>query len=457
VGVLPSDGAVHKGARPSSDTFPADMAAWDDQGYLLIGRMRADELARRYGTPLYVVDLPAVRRRMARYREALARVGGVVAYAAKAFLPLFMAQVVRQEGLWLDVVSAGEIATALRGGVPPQHLLLHGNGKTDEELKMAVHLGIGRVVVDSLGELGRLQEEAARQGRVVDVLLRVTPGVEAGAHHAIQTGGEGTKFGFPLKGGAAAQAVRQALSSDRIRLRGLHCHIGSQILELAPFRQATLALLEFAATMREETGYWPEDLDLGGGLGVRYTPEDDPPTVEAFVDATAGTAARWCQERGLGLPRIFLEPGRSVVAEAGYTVYTVVARKELPQGPVYITVDGGMGDNPRPALYGAVYTALPVRRREGAPTEHVVLAGRYCESGDVLVEGARLPRLDVGDRVVLLTTGAYTYSMASTYNRVPRAAVAVVEGDTCRLGVQRETYEDLLRLEVSLWEEGPAR
>lgn len=422
----------------------------DAEGRLRIGGLVASDLARSHGTPLYVIDGGRVRERMRRYRDALAPLGGVATYAAKALLTAPLVRMARAEGLWLDVVSGGELYLALRAGMPAERILLHGNNKPDAELHTALATGVGRIVVDSLAELGRLESLAARLGRRAPILLRVAPGVEGGAHHHIQTGQEDSKFGLGLASGQAMEGVRRALASDHVDLMGLHCHIGSQILDLGPFERATDAMVDFLLEARQATGWWPADLDLGGGLGVRYVPEDRPPTIEAHVAATAGRAARRLGELGLPAPRFLLEPGRAIVAEAGITLYRLGDRKEVPGVRTYVAVDGGMGDNPRPALYGARYSAVIADRAREPASERVTVAGRYCETGDVVIEDAWLPPAAAGEILAVLSTGAYHHSMASTYNRVPRPALVWVEGGVARLAVRRETYEDMCLLEAEL-------
>lgn len=423
----------------------------DDGGHLVVGGIRATDLAKAYGTPLYVLDRGDIRRRMRRYQAALAPYGGTMAYAGKAFLPKAMVRVVQAEGTLLDVVSAGEFHAAVQGGMDPERMLLHGNGKSSAELAAALSGRVGRVVVDSLEELERLSDLAAALGVRPRVLLRLTPGVAAGAHHAIQTGGHDSKFGLGIEDGQAHKATAQALQSADLELVGFHCHIGSQILETRPFAEATDAMLSFARAMDREFGFWPRELDLGGGLGVRYVPTDDPPTIEEHVEATAARVQRFCEATAHAMPRVILEPGRAIVAEAGVTLYTVSDRKEVPHVRTYVAVDGGMGDNPRPALYGSQYVAVVADRVYDVAPEAVTLVGRYCESGDVLIEEAALSRPRAGDVVAVLTTGAYTHSMASTYNRVPRAAVVFVEDGRVQRAVRRETYDDLLSLD----EDGP--
>lgn len=421
--------------------------AVDERGRLMIGGLAADDLARTFGTPLYVIDAQRMRERMRRYRDALAPLGGTATYAGKAFLSGASVRLVASESLWLDVVSGGELFLALRSGMPAERILVHGNNKSDDELAAAVNAGVGRIVVDSLTELDRLAAVASQAGRPVDVLLRVAPGVEGGAHHHIQTGQEDSKFGLGLRSGDAQAAVKRALESPDLRLRGLHCHIGSQILQITPFERAADAMLAFCEELKRDLDYWPEELDLGGGLGVRYLPDDQPPTIEEHVNATAGRVVARARSLGLRPPRVFLEPGRAISAEAGVTLYTVGDRKEVPGVRTYLAVDGGMGDNPRPSLYGARYSAALASRASTPGTELVTIAGRYCESGDVLLEDVWLPPTQAGDILAVFATGAYTHSMASTYNRVPRPGVAWVEDGSARLVVRRETFEDLYALE----------
>jgi diaminopimelate decarboxylase len=419
----------------------------DSTGHLEIGGLRASALARAFGTPLYVIDGYRLRTRMRLYRDGLAAFGGTATYAGKALLTTAVVRTAAAEGLWLDVVSGGELYLALRAGMPAGQILAHGNNKSDEELVAAVEAGVGRVVVDSLAELDRLSAVAARLGHRQAILLRVAPGVEGGAHHHIQTGQEDSKFGLGLRSGDALEAVRRALAAPTLDLKGYHCHIGSQILDITPFERATDAMLAFCREAYAATGYWPEDLDLGGGLGIRYLPEDRPPTIEAHVAATAGRVAAALRGSGLAMPRVLLEPGRAVVADAGVTLYTVGDRKVVPGVRTYLAVDGGMGDNPRPALYGARYSAALVDRATEPRTEQVTVAGRYCESGDILVTDVWLPPARPGDVLALFGTGAYTMSMASTYNRVPRPALVWVEGASARVVVRRETYDDMFALE----------
>ncbi len=421
-------------------------------GHLLVGGCDTLELARRFGTPLHVLDGSRLRANLRAYREAFQRhaPSGQPVFASKALCVLATCQLACEAGFWLDVASAGELHTALRAGVPPDRLVLHGNYKTTEELHRAVEVGVGRVAVDNAHELEELNRIARAAGRAVDVWLRVTPGIEPHTHRAIQTGGVDTKFGFGIRDGAAAAGVRRALELSGLRLRGFHSHIGSQILELEPFEENARAVLAFAAQVRAETGFVAEEVNLGGGLGIRYTSADRPPSIEAYVAAVARAVQDACARLDYPIPRLFLEPGRSVVGPAGVTLYTAGPVKRIPGVRTYVAVDGGMYENPRPALYGARYEAVLAARPDDPPAEVVALAGRCCESGDVLIWEAHLPEVRPGDVVAVFATGAYTYSMASNYNRFPRPAVVLVEDGQAAVVVRRETVEDLLRLDVPL-------
>jgi len=422
------------------------------EGHLSLGGLSAVELARTYGTPLYVLDGERLRANLEAYRQAFARhvPAGRPLYASKALCTLATCRIAHDHGFGLDVASGGEIHTALRAGVPARALYFHGNNKTPDELVLALEVGVGRIVVDNADELDLLESLATRLGRPVDIWLRVTPGIEPHTHRAIQTGGVDTKFGFGIPDGAAEQAVRRALQMRNVRLWGFHSHIGSQILELEPFALNARTVVAFAARIRAEMGYTAVEVNLGGGLGIRYTSSDRPPSIEAYVRTVAEAVQQACDAHGFPLPALFVEPGRSIVGPAGVTLYTVGAVKRIPGVRTYVAVDGGMYENPRPALYGARYEAALADRPDDLPTQVVALAGRCCESGDVLIWEAHLPTLRPGDVVAVFATGAYTYAMASNYNRFPRPAMVLAEKGRARLIVRRETYEDLVRCDVPL-------
>lgn len=422
--------------------------AIDAEGHLTIGGVRAADLAQRFGTPLYVFDEALIRRNCQAYMEAFRTrwPDFVVAYASKAFLCTAMAALAHQEGLYLDVVSGGELTTALTAGVPAEHLIFHGNNKSPAELDLALEAGAGRIVVDSLAELELLAGLAAQKGVRPRIAFRITPGVEAHTHHYISTGQLDSKFGISIAGGAALAAVRQALATPAVELTGLHCHIGSQIFDLTGYQAAAERMVDFMAEVRQETGWTCPELNMGGGLGIRYTAEDTPTTPEKLVALLTETVRARAEAHGLPLPRLIVEPGRSIVAEAGTTLYTVGTIKEIPGVRTYLAVDGGMGDNPRPALYQAKYEAVVANKAAKDRTRVVSVAGRACESGDMLIWDLPVAgSVGRGDILAVFATGAYNYSMASHYNRFPKPAVVFVRDGQADLVVARETWEDLMR------------
>jgi diaminopimelate decarboxylase len=415
-------------------TLP-DTASASGDGRLSVGGVDVLSLADEYGTPLFVYDEAHLR---ARCREAVDAFGDGVAYASKAFLCKAMASLAHEEGMCIDVSTGGELTVALAAGVPGERLVLHGNNKSVDELRMAIDVGVGRIVVDSFDELDRL----ASIGMATRVLLRVTPGVEAHTHEYVMTGQEDSKFGFGLRSGAAARAVERAraLSSIGVELVGLHAHIGSQIFVVSSFVKAIEMLAEFFVPLGLT------ELVIGGGLGVAYVAGEEAPTLSQWAVAVRAAAA------DAGLPpdvRITAEPGRSIVATAGMTLYTVGTIKDLPDIRTYLAVDGGMSDNPRPVLYGSGYEAFLPRSTWAERPFTATIVGKHCESGDVIVRDASLPAdVAVGDIVCTPVTGAYGHSMASNYNRVARPAVVFVGDGSARVVVRRETYDDLLRLDL---------
>lgn len=414
-----------------------------EAGHLLVAGCDAVELARRFGTPLYVLDEQEVRRRCRAFRRALGS-DGFAAYAGKAFLCTAMARLVDEEGLHLDVVSGGELYTALAAGFPAERVVLHGNNKSREELILSLRAGVGRIVADNFRELDLLEELAAAMGVRPRVLVRVAPGIEAHTHEYVSTGRQDSKFGFDLATGQALEAAVRVVRSPVLDWAGLHCHIGSQIFEVEPYRLAVRALVGLAAEVRASTGAVAGELDVGGGFGIRYTEEDDPPAPDRFVAACLETLRAECGAAGLPVPALVVEPGRSIVGEAGYTLYTVGAVKRVPGVRTYVAVDGGMADNPRPALYGARYAAVLATRPLAPRAEEVRLVGRFCESGDVVIPAVALPFPEPGEVVAVFSTGAYHYSMASNYNRFPRPATVLVSDGESEVIVERETYADLV-------------
>ncbi|MFB3880795.1 MAG: diaminopimelate decarboxylase [Armatimonadota bacterium] len=415
-------------------------------GVLEIGGCSAIALAREFGTPLYVLDEACLRDTCRRYRAAFESryPRSHISFSSKVFTTMAICRMVAQEGLGVDVSSGGELYTALQAGVPPDQIVMHGSNKSQREMEMAVSHEVGRVGLDCLEEIDALQAIAARYGATVDCLLRVAPGVSADTHTHIQTGKVDTKFGLPLVDGAAVEATARALRAPNLRLRGLNCHIGSQILETGPFVEAAEMMVGFAARLREELGYTIEDLDLGGGLGVRYLPSDQPPSLEEYAEAVTQAVKAACAKRRLPLPRLLQEPGRSLVGEAAVTLYTIGVIKEIPGIRTYVSVDGGLSDNPRPSLYGARYSAIVANKADQPLAQTVTISGKHCET-DTLIPELEVPSIAVGDILAVQTTGAYNYSMASNYNRFPRPAVVTVADGRAEVIVERETLEDLIQ------------
>ncbi len=445
---LPSDAFPGDAAPGDHDLATAPLerhllprtAEIDEKGHLRVGGIDLLDLAHEFGTPLFVYDEAHLRRAC---REAVAAWGDGVAYAAKAFLCRAMARLAHEEGMQLDVASGGELHVALAAGVPAERLVLHGNNKSVAELALALEVGVGRIVVDSFDEIARLgglvESGPPSPGRP-RVLLRVTPGVEAHTHEFVRTGQEDSKFGFSVSSGAAAQAVAALELLPGVELVGVHAHIGSQVFEASSFERAVEVLGAFFAPLG-----LPE-LVVGGGLGVPYVNGERAPTQAEWADATREA----CAEAGVDpATRLSAEPGRSIVATAALTLYTVGTVKHLPGIRTYVSVDGGMSDNPRPVLYGSGYEAFLPRSVQAHRPRPVRVVGKHCESGDLVVPNAFVPDdLTVGDILATPVTGAYGYAMASNYNKVPRAAVVFVEDGTARVAVRRETFDDLLRLDA---------
>ena len=416
-------------------------------GELRLGGVDVRELAAEFGTPAYVLDEADWRARCRLWREAFA--GADVYYAGKAFLCTAVARWVAEEGLSLDVCTGGELAVALAADFPPERLLFHGNNKSVAELERAVAARVGRIVVDSYEEIARLAVVAGRAGVRQRVYVRVTPGVEAHTHEFIATGQEDQKFGFSLAAGTAAEAISRVLAQPALELLGLHCHIGSQIFDVEGFQLAAHRMVGLLAAVRDTHGVLLPELDLGGGQGIAYTAADDPMDVAVYADGLRRIVETECAAVGLAVPRLAVEPGRAIAGPTTVTLYEVGTVKELPGLRTYVSVDGGMSDNLRTALYGADYTAVLASRASAAPLRPVTLSGKHCESGDIVVRDVDLPGdLAPSDLVAVPASGAYHRSMASNYNHVPRPPVVAVLDGRARLLVRRETEDDLLRLDV---------
>jgi len=416
-------------------------------GVLTLGGIDVRDLAAEHGTPAYLLDELDLRERCRAWRAAFP--DGDVYYAGKAFLCTTLARWIDEESLSLDVCTGGELAVAERAGFPAQRMVFHGNNKSVAELERGLGYGVGRVVIDSFEELARLAFLAEAAGRRQRVLLRVTPGVEAHTHEFIATGQEDQKFGFSLAAGAAAEAIRRVLMLPSLELVGLHAHIGSQIFDIQGFALAAHRMIGLLAVVRDEHGVELPELDLGGGLGIAYTSADAPLPVDELAERLRSVIGKECAAVGLAVPRLAVEPGRAISGPSAITLYEVGTVKELPGLRTYVSVDGGMSDNIRTALYDAHYTAVLASRASTAELRTVTLCGKHCESGDIVVRDVSLPAdLAPGDLVAVPASGAYHRSMASNYNHVPRPPVVAVTDGRSRVIVRRETEDDLLRLDA---------
>lgn len=428
--------------------FVSDCLGVSPDGHLTIGGCDTVALAAKYGTPAYVMDEENIRQNCRQFKASIDEYydgNGLVLYASKAFSCKEIYRVVASEGLGADVVSGGELYTALKADFPADRIYFHGNNKTREELVMALDAGVHRIVVDNLTELAVLDKLAKEKGKVVDILFRIKPGIDAHTHAFIRTGQIDSKFGLALENGEAMEAVREALSFSNVNLAGLHCHIGSQIHEIEPFELAAEVMLTFIKKIFDETGFLVKELNLGGGFGIKYTDEDRPQKYTAYMQRVSTVVKKKAAQFGLPVPFVLIEPGRSIAAPAGITLYTVGAVKEIAGVRNYVSIDGGMVDNPRYALYKSSYEVL-VANRAADPKDYVAtIAGRCCESGDLIQENAHIQKPAPGDIMAVLATGAYNYSMASNYNRIPRPPVVFVKDGESRVVVKRESFEDLVQ------------
>lgn len=426
----------------------------NDRGHLEIGGADAVSLAAAFGTPLYVMDEDYIRAMCSVYRDTIEKEyggNGLVLYASKAFSCMAIYKIAASENIGVDTVSEGELYTALRAGFPAEKIYLHGNNKLPAELVYAVENGVGTVVVDAYAELDLLDGICAERGRVQDILIRINPGVEAHTHHFIQTAKTDSKFGFSVADGAAEKVTSYALSKKNLRLKGFHCHIGSQIFEKQSFALAVDKMMTFMSHIREKLGFTATVLNLGGGYGIWYTDEDAKISCEGYADYLREVIREVkvkSKEFDYPQPYLVIEPGRSIVGEAGVTLYTVGNIKEIPGIKKYVAVDGGMFDNPRYALYQAKYTALLANRANEPCTEVVSVAGKCCESGDIVCADVKLPAAKSGDILAVLSTGAYNYSMASNYNRNPVPPVVLVKDGIAEYIVRPQSFEDIVRNDV---------
>ncbi len=430
------------------DLFPFT-AVVNERDHLTLGGCDATELAAEFGTPLYVFDDDTLRGMC---REFVAEFGqrypnSLVAYASKAFVNPAIARIVAEEGLGLDVVSGGELAVARAADFPPERIYFHGNNKTPDELEFALDYGIGQIVVDSFHELAVLDAIAGRRGVRQEIMLRLSPGVDPHTHAATTTGILDSKFGFSIETGDAAKAVRQAIAADNLDLIGIHFHLGSPIFEIEPYALGVDVVLNFLAQFKEE-GLRLAQFSPGGGFAIGYLRAEPPPPIADYAEVIAAKTTALCEELGFGTPQLVVEPGRSIVGRAGVALYTVGGIKHIPGVRKYVSLDGGMGDNIRPAIYGSEYEAVVASRMSAPPGEVVTLAGKYCESGDVLVRDIMLPTVAPGDIIAIPSSGAYAPSMASNYNLNGRPAIVIAKDGDARLIRRRETYADMMYADV---------
>lgn len=428
--------------------FISDCLSVNEKNHLTIGGLDTVSLADEYGTPLYVFDENQIRKNCQLYTKSMKTFygdNGLILYASKAFCTVAMCKLIASEGMGLDVVSGGELYTAHKADFPMEKIYFHGNNKSKAELELALSLGVGRIVVDNFDELHLLNNLCQKAGKKAAVLFRIKPGIDAHTHDFIMTGQIDSKFGVALETGEAMELLREASTLSNIEVAGVHCHIGSQIFDLPPFCEAAQVMMNFIADVKEELGVTIRELNLGGGFGIQYTEHDDPISYDKYMEAVSKAVKETATSRGISLPCILMEPGRSIVGSAGITLYNVGFVKEIPNVRNYLSVDGGMADNPRYMLYDAEYTFLLANRANEEKKSTYTVAGKSCESGDLLGEGIPLPKAKTGDTLAVLATGAYNYSMASNYNRLPRPAAIMVKDGTSRVIIKRETYEDIIK------------
>ena len=431
--------------------FVMESAGVNEHGHLTLGGVDTVYLAEKYSTPLYVMDEDVVIKNCLAYKNSIDKFyggRGKVLFASKALSAVFMYKIVKECGLGVDVVSGGELYTALKAGTDPADICFHGNSKSETELFEAISQNVGRIIVDNKEELLRIEKIAGELNKKVKILFRIKPGVDAHTHQFIMTGQIDSKFGVAMENGEALDIMRLAAKLQNVEVVGADCHIGSQIFEVLPFKVTAEKMIDFMAQVRDEVGITLTELNLGGGFGIKYTEKDDPVPYEEYIKLVHDTIRDTCAKHNLELPFIYMEPGRSIVASAGLTLYTVSAVKEIKDVRNYVLIDGGMCDNPRYALYKSEYS-LCVANKANENTDYVAtVAGKCCESGDLIQENVPLAKPCAGDTVAVFATGAYNYSMASNYNRNPRPAMVAIRGGEDRLVIKRETYEDIIRNDV---------
>jgi len=441
--------SVSTKTEPKLTLFPFTTGV-SKQAHLVIGGCDVVDLAEEFGTPLYVFDESSLRQKCRAFKDEFTRLrpDTLVIYASKAFLNRALALILKEEGLGLDVVSGGELSIAQSVDFPPDKVYFHGNNKTPEELNLALELGVGRIVVDNFYELDLLNKLAGKRRINQKILLRLSPGVDPHTHQHTTTGTIESKFGFPLATGQAEEAVNQASSASNLNLLGLHFHLGSPVSETQPYEVAMELVLGFARGMSQKFGFDLGEFDIGGGFAVPYTSDSMVPTIADYARAVTGKLDSLISELGLSRPRLIVEPGRAIVAQAGVALYKVGAVKEIPGIKRYVCVDGGISDNIRPALYGAQYEALVANRALESGRNIVTIAGKLCESGDILAKDVNLTAAHPGDIIAIPVCGAYSIPMSSNYNAIPRPAIVMVNEGRARLIRRRETYQDLMNLDL---------
>lgn len=419
----------------------------NERGHLEIGGVDAVELAKQYGTPLYVYDVEKIRKNSRAFINAFANTGveAKVSYASKAFSSLAILQVVKEEGLGLDVVSEGELYTAIKAEFPPEKIQFHGNNKSTHELEMALNYGVGTIIIDNFHEISLLEKLAKEKNKRVDVLIRLTPGIESETHRYIMTGNEDSKFGFNVQNGQADEAFKRLHNHSHLNFRGIHNHIGSQIFNTKSFTLAANILFDVIKKWYEMERYIPEVINLGGGFGIRYTRDDQPLPNEEYVNAIVNKVKEEATVLDIPVPEIWIEPGRSIVGDSAVTLYEVGSMKHIEDVRTYVAVDGSMADNIRPALYDAKYEGVIANKATQHPSETVSIAGKACESGDMFIWDLQVPNVEAGDILAIFSTGAYGYSMASNYNRLRRPAVVFVENNESKLVIKRESLDDIIK------------
>lgn len=422
----------------------------NDNGVLTIGGVRVDSLVEKFGTPLYVMDEQTVRNNCRNFKKSLDDnyEKGLVLYASKALNCLEMCRIVNQEGLGIDCVSAGEIFTALKSGFPAEKIYFHGNNKTTDELIYAIDNNVGVIIVDNSYELSELNELAEKKNKKVNVMFRIKPGIDAHTHEFVRTGQIDSKFGFALENGEAYNAVKSVKDKSFLNLVGLHCHIGSQIFDDKPFVEAAKVMLKFYKKIKDELNIELEQLNLGGGFAIKYLESDDHFGYDEYMKEVSDIIKTYCKENSLKVPMILIEPGRSIVGAAGITLYKCGSVKEIKYIRNYVSIDGGMGDNPRYALYESDYQILVANKLNEKADYKATIAGKCCESGDLIQEDVIIPKPEKGDIIAVLSTGAYNYSMASNYNRIPKPAMVMINNKEPRIIIKRETFEDIIKNDI---------